>query len=227
VSDGIRDELIIRGIQDSRIRVIPNAVAPHCGTEEMLTYRLEKRRSLNIALQEYVVGYTGRLSEEKGLIYLVGAVANLRDAAVPVKLLIVGDGPERLALEQLVRDRGLENLVIFAGFQTDVEKWLPVLDVFILPSLTEGTPMALLEAMAASVPVIATAVGGVPKVITDGVDGLLVPSGNVGAISEKILCLKDDSELQRRLGRAGFDTVTCKYAINSWCQAIEGLYCRV
>jgi len=227
VSDGIRDELVRRGIQASRITVIPNAVAPHCGTEKMRTCRMEKRRTLNIAPHEYVIGYIGRLSGEKGLTYLVEAVAKIRDAAVPVKLLIVGDGPERENLEQQVKDINLGNMVTFAGFQTDIENWLPALDVFTLPSLTEGTPMALLEAMAAGVPVIATAVGGVPKVVTDGVDGLLVPPENVGAISEKILWLKDDIELQRRLGRAGSDTVTCKYGINSWCRTIESLYSGV
>lgn len=225
VSEGIKDELISSGIQGSRIVVIPNAVEVHYGEDKLRIRRQDKRHFLDISPEEFIVGYMGRLSEEKGLILLVEAVAGLRDAAVPVKLLIVGDGSERTALEQLVRAKALENAVIFAGFQADIENWLSAFDVFVLPSLTEGTPMALLEAMAAGVPVIATAVGGVPMVITDGIDGLLVPSGNVEAISEKILCLKDDLELQRRLGRAGFDTVTCNYGTNSWCRAIEGLYC--
>ena len=227
VSDGIRDELVSRGIQGSRISVIPNAVVPNFGAEEMRACRLGKRSSLNIAPQEFVAGYIGRLSEEKGLIYLIEAVAKLRDAVVSMKLLIIGDGPQRAALARQVKDRRLEGMVIFAGFQTDIEQWFPAIDVFILPSLTEGTPMALLEAMAASVPVIATAVGGVPDVVTDRVDGLLVPPGNVGAIFEKILSIKNDSALQRRLGTAGLGTVTSRYGINSWCRAIESLYCSI
>lgn len=224
VSEGIRAELTKSGIRDSRITVIPNAVAPSCGEAETQIRRQEKRRALAFAQDELVVGYMGRLSEEKGLTYLLEAVAELRDAAVRVKLLVVGDGPERAALEQQVKARGLENMVIFAGFQTDIESWYPAFDIFTLPSLTEGTPLALLEAMAVGVPVIASAVGGVPKVVTDGVNGLLVPPGNPSAIRKKIQLLHGNSELSCRLGRAGLDTVKVKYGIDGWCRAVESCY---
>jgi len=227
VSEGIRSQLLDSGINEARITVVQNAVASHGGAEKMLASRQEKRHVLGITTHEYVVGYIGRLSEEKGVTYLVEAVAALRDAVTPVKLLIIGEGPERSALEQQIKDSGLQNEVVCAGFQTDIEAWLPAFDVFVLPSLTEGTPMALLEAMAAGVPVIATAVGGVPKVVTDGIDGLLVSSGSPGALSEKIRMLKDDIELQRSLGSAGLNTVNSKYGIDSWCRTIENLYCRV
>lgn len=224
VSEGIKAELTRSGILDFRITVIPNAVETSSGEEELRARRQEKRRSLAIAPHEHVVGYLGRLSEEKGLTYLLDAATELRDAPVPVKLLLIGDGPERSALEQLVRVRGLESMVIFAGFQTDIEYWLPALDSFVLPSLTEGTPMALLEAMAVGVPVVATAVGGVPMVVTDGVNGLLVPPGRVGPISDKIQMLIENPDLKRRLSIEGLNTIKTKYDIHSWCRRIENLY---
>lgn len=224
VSENIRAELAHSGIQNFRIAVIPNAVALPCGDSEMQTRRHDKRRELAIAPSDLVVGYIGRLSEEKGLTYLVAAVAELGNTARAVKLLIVGDGPERDALEKQVKANGLERIVLFAGFQADIQNWYPVFDIFTLPSLTEGTPLALLEAMAGGVPVIASGVGGVPKIVTNGVNGLLVPPGNPMAIREKIQLLNHNYELASRLGRAGVDTVKNKYSLDNWCRAIENCY---
>lgn len=224
VSEGIRNELVRSGIRESRIKVIPNAVENFAGEGELSYRRHEKRYSLRIEPHEHVVGYLGRLSKEKGVRYLIEAVADMQVAGDPVKLLIVGEGPERLPLEQQVRVCGLEGMVVFAGFQTDAENWLPAFDSFVLPSLTEGTPMALLEAMAVGVPIIATAVGGVPKIVTDGLNGLLVSPGNAKGISKKIKLLKENSEIKCRLGRAGLDTVNDKYRITNWCRAVESQY---
>ncbi len=222
VSDGIRDELFRSGIKKARISVIPNSVETFFDKDALWTRRVEKRKALDIAPKEYVIGYLGRLSEEKGLNYLVEAVAELKDTAV--KILLVGEGPAKLKLEQKVQAKGIGNQIIFAGFRRDAGSWLPAFDSFVLPSLTEGTPMALLEAMAAGLPVIASAVGGVPKVVTDGINGILIPPGNSQAISEKIQLLKDNPGLGGRLGRAGAETIKAKYSLDSWCRTIESLY---
>ena len=224
VSDGIKDELVRSGIKQDKVTVIPNAVASSIGEDELLAGRHEKRLSLGIAPDDFVVGYLGRLSKEKGLHYLIQAIAELRDQMVTVKLLIVGDGPERHALEQMVKDKELDSCVIFAGFQDDIENWLSVFDVFVLPSLTEGTPMALLEAMATGVPVIATKVGGVPKVVNNQENGLLVPSGDHQAIINGLNMLKNNPELRARLAKAGTDTIKANYSVDMWCRKIEKVY---
>lgn len=224
VSESIMFELGRRGINSSRLAFIPNAVSTPCGVTDLRASGEEKRCSLGISQQELVVGYLGRLSEEKGVKYLIEAIAKLREAACPVTLLIIGDGPERQTLEQKVRASGLESKVIFAGFKTDIENWIPTFDIFTLPSLTEGTPMALLEAMAFGVPVIATSVGGVPSVVTDGVNGLLVPPGNAQALSEKIQLLKDTPELKSKLVRAGAVTIKENYGVDKWCRKVERQY---
>ena len=227
VSEVIKDDLVRSGLRESRITVIPNAVSPLCSGSQYETRRHCKRSQLNIALGEHVVGFLGRLSAEKGVAYLIESVSELLKAGVQMKLVIVGDGPERCALEQQVKTRQIESAVVFTGFQTDPESWFPAFDIFALPSLTEGTPLALLESMAAGVPVIASAVGGVPKIVTDGENGLLVPPGAPSAIKEKIQCLHADKMLSLRLGKAGKETIQTKFSISDWCLQIENCYNEV
>ncbi len=227
VSEGIKDGLVQNGIRDSRIVVIPNAVASSFDEKEWFLRRQKKREALSIAPTEFAVGYIGRLSEEKGLLYLVEAVADLWNSGVPVKLIIVGDGPQKAVLADMVNTKKIEKQVIFTGFQTDIENWLPAFDVFSLPSLTEGTPMALLEAMAGGVPVIATAVGGVPRIVVDGVNGLLVPPGDFQVLSGKIQWIRNNAEKTHQIARAGVDTINAKYGIDDWCRVMEQHYIEI
>lgn len=227
VSEGIRDGLVQNGIRDSRIVVIPNAVASSFDEKTWSFRRQKKREALSIAPTEFAVGYIGRLSEEKGLLYLVEAVADLHNSGVPVKLIVVGDGPQKALLEDMVKTKSIEKQVIFTGFQTDIEHWLPAIDVFSLPSVTEGTPMALLEAMAGGVPVIATAVGGVPKIVTDGVNGLLVPPRDSQALIDKIQWIRNNVEKTHQIAKTGIDTIKTKYDIDEWCRVVEQHYIEV
>ena len=227
VSEGIKIELIDSGVREFRISVIANAVSLPYEAAELAAHRELKRCILGLKPDDFVVGYLGRLSSEKGLGYLIEAAKELLDEEIKVKLLFIGDGPEREALEQQAKAKGLADNVTFAGFQNDPESWYPALDIFALPSLTEGTPLALLESMASAVPVIASAVGGVPKIVTDGVNGLLIPPGNSREIKEKIQLLAQNSDLCGRLGRAGGEHIRENYSIGAWCRAIENCYCRV
>ena len=105
VSDGIRNELVRSGIKEDRVVVIPNAVASSFKEDQLLARRRDKRHSLNIAPDDFVVGYLGRLSQEKGINYLIDAVLGMRDSGNQIKLLIVGDGPERPSMEQIVKEK--------------------------------------------------------------------------------------------------------------------------
>ena len=227
VSEKIKIDLVSSGLSSSRIDVIPNAVSTSCSEAEFGSRRRDKRNLLQLAPEDYVVGYLGRLSAEKGLSYLLEAASSLLHAGLRIKLLLVGDGPERGSLGQLVNKMGLEHAVIFTGFQSDPENWFPVFDAFALPSLTEGTPLALLEAMASGLPVVATAVGGVPKIVTDGVNGLLVPPGVSGALQEKIRLLHADTAFSRRLGGTGRETILAEFGLRDWCRRIEDCYREV
>jgi len=173
---------------------------------------------------EYIVGYVGRLSEEKGLQYLIEAGLLLKGQGEAFKILIIGDGSKRKELEDLAKGKGLENEIIFTGFQNDVEKWLPALDVFVLPSLTEGTPMALLEAMSAGIPPIASAVGGIPKVVEDGVNGFLVAPGDFRMISEKVMALKKNPDHRKRMASESVKLIKNRFGLHEWSRQIEAQY---
>ncbi len=220
VSDGIRRDLIKAGISPERIATIPNTVGGRIPAGE--NGRI--RRLLGIGEGETVAGYAGRLSVEKGLAYLIEAVAILKGRGERLRLLIIGDGQERGSIEEMTRVKGVEDMVIFAGFQADVEEWLRNIDIFVLPSLTEGTPMALLEAMSAALPVLACAVGGVPLMVEHGVNGLLAAPGDPRELSKGLSLLLHDPSLRARLGRAALDFTAARCDITGWRERIEHEY---
>jgi glycosyltransferase involved in cell wall biosynthesis len=224
VSEEIKKDLINNGVKKSKIEVIQNAVQNLMGKIEFNDHRIQKRQFLSIRQDEFVIGYVGRLSEEKGVQYLIeaGSVLKIRDE--PFKIIIIGDGPRKKELEDLAKKKGLEKKIIFTGFQNNVEEWLPILDIFVLPSLTEGTPMALLEAMSLGIPVIASAVGGVPKVVESGVSGFLVEPGDFQEMSAKIIFLKKELVLRNRMAGEAINIIKKRFDVQEWCRRIEGQY---
>jgi len=154
-----------------------------------------------------VLGTAGRLVEVKGIEYLLQAVSLLRREFPALRLEIAGSGPLREMLEAAVERSGLRQQVSFLGWIDDICTILPRWSVFVMPSLDEGFPIAALDAMAAGVPVVATAVGGVPELIDDGISGCLVPPRDVDALVSRIRSLLGDPSLCARIGAAGFARV--------------------
>jgi glycosyltransferase involved in cell wall biosynthesis len=142
----------------------------------------------------------GRLKEPKDFEGLVYALA---EAGVPFRAAIVGDGPDRGVIEKAVRETGSSDRIELLGERSDVAEQLAASDVFVLSSRSEGMPVSVLEAMAAGVAVIASAVGGVPELVTDGETGLLVPAGDRAALSAALRRLLTDDGLRRTMGAAG------------------------
>ena len=227
VSDTIKIALINSGVKESRIEVIKNAVSTDIDSVLFAKNRQEIRHLLGIDDNDFVVGYSGRLSEEKGVRYLIEACKVLSKSGVNLKVLIIGDGPQKLELQQLVEESDLSDEIIFAGFQKEIESWLPALDLFVLPSLTEGTPMALLEAMAFGISVVASSVGGVPQVINSGENGLLVSPAKIDEIVNAILVLINNKELCNTFSDAGKHTINEKFNIKDWVNKIESVYLDV
>lgn len=224
VSESIRDALVKKGLKSSRIEVITNAVNPSVPDRVLRERRVEKRLALGIKDDEFVIGYCGRLSREKGLEFLLRAVSTLGDAGRHVRLVLIGDGPERQSLEKLSMEPGLSGRVIFTGFLRDAEEAISALDLFVLPSLTEGTPMALLEAMAVGVPVVASAVGGIPSVVQDGRDGLLVSPGRIEELTGAVEKVMKDDVLRKKLSKKGRERIREKYDIKAWTRKMENEY---
>ena len=157
-----------------------------------------------------VILTVARLDQQKGLLFLLEAAAQVPDAV----FVIVGEGPERGTLQTKCQDLSLENRVIFAGFRQDIPAWLGHCTLFVLPSLYEGVPISLLEAMAAGKPVIASAIPGNMEALTHAESGWLVPPGDAGALANAIRILLADPNLAQRLASAGQSRVKTEFS--SW-----------
>ena len=218
----VRRSLVERRIPAGIIHLIPNAVSLSPPEGEIAT---ASRGRLRIAPRNQpVIGYVGRLSREKGVDVLVSALAGLRAREPAPVLLLVGAGPERRDLEYLAARLGVLDRVVFFGEADDVRQCYGDMDLLVLPSRYEGLPNVLLEAHAAALPVVATRVGGVPEIVSDGVTGLLVPSDDPKALAAAIDRLLDDGELRASLGAAGSEFVAENHSVDGMIAAYEILY---
>ena len=219
-------ELQGRGVPRGRITVQHNSVAPFVPCSD--AQAMELRRSLAIPPAAPVLLTVGRLSREKGHRDLVTAAARLRRGhpARAFRLLVVGDGPERTALQQAVKAAGIADTVIFAGHQAQMVPYYSIADLVVLPSHSEGSPNCLLEAMAAGLAVVATKVGGVPEVAADGHSSLLVDRNQPAMLAEAIARLLDDEPLRRRLGDAA-RVRAADFTLGAYCDSLLQVYRRV
>jgi glycosyltransferase involved in cell wall biosynthesis len=170
-----------------------------------------------------VAGAVGRLAPEKGIDDLLRAFAAVR-SGMDASLLIAGDGPDRMKLEALAAELGIGDAVEFAGYTANVAEALARMDVFVLPSRSEGIPLALLEAMAAGLPVVAARVGGVPEVVADGETGVLVPPGDPPALAAAMADLLSDPLRRREAGERGRARVRRHFSHTRMAQSYRSLY---
>ncbi|SEO34992.1 Glycosyltransferase involved in cell wall bisynthesis [Salinihabitans flavidus] len=161
--------------------------------------------------------FVGRLAAVKGIAVLLEALATLRESHPDLHLTLIGDGPERVALEGRARQLGVKGCVTFAGYrsQDEVAGTLRGSDLLVLPSFAEGVPVVLMEAMAAGLPVVATQVAGVSELVEDGVSGRLVPPGDAGALADAIDTILRDPEEAVRLGQAGRAKVQAEFTVKA------------
>lgn len=166
----------------------------------------------------------GRLAAVKNFGMLIRAFAGLAVRWPKLELSIVGDGPERPALESLAKQLGLADMVKFLGFRSDVDALLAQSQIFVLTSLSEGIPMAILEAMKSGLPVVATRVGGVPATVMDGVTGSLVDSGDDRALTRALAALIERPESAAAMGAAGHERVRREFSVDAMVAAYESAY---
>jgi glycosyltransferase involved in cell wall biosynthesis len=204
-------------VSEAKIRVIPNAV-PIGGFDDARDAGL--RRALSGGRERPIALTLARLDSQKGLPYLLRAAAELP----AVQFVLAGEGGERPALEAEIRALGLEDRVRLLGHRHDAAALLGACDVFVLPSLFEGLPVSVLEAMAAGRPVVATAVVGTTEAVVDGVTGLLVPPRDPAALARAISRLLEDPELARRLGAAGRARVEERFSADAMAHRVSDLY---
>jgi glycosyltransferase involved in cell wall biosynthesis len=224
VSPEVRDDLVRLGVAPAeKFAVIRLGIE----LEQRVTTdvpREEIRRRLGIPETRFVIGWLGRMTGVKQTLDLLTALSALRQNGVDAGLLVVGDGPDRVAFEERARALGVARDCLFLGYQEDVAQWYSAMDVIALPSGNEGTPVTVIEALAASKPVVAYAVGGVPDVVRDGIDGFLVEPGDTSAMAERLAQIAADSELGRRLGAAGRERVLERYGVGRLLDDVDRLY---
>jgi glycosyltransferase involved in cell wall biosynthesis len=167
-----------------------------------------------------ILGSLGRLDRQKGHDVLLRALAELPEA----RLVLVGDGPERAALEELALELGLGERVLFAGWQEEPRRWLTAFDAFVLPSRFEGFPLAVVEALLARVPVVASDVGSVAEAVREGETGLLVPAEDERALAAALRRLLGDEALRRRLGERGRELALESFTAAAMARSFERLY---
>jgi L-malate glycosyltransferase len=213
------------GYPVDRITHIHNGI--NVGAVRPLRARQEVRRELGVDPETYLIGAVGRLSPVKGHANFLRAARLVLHKQPRAKFLIVGDGPLSAELRAMATELRIDGACIFAGHRTDVHDLLPAMDVFVLPSLSEGIPMALLEAMALGTPVVATAVGGVPEVVKHRVNGLLVHSGDERALADACATITLDRDLAARLVTNGRRTVEQAFSHTRSGRALTSVYTEV
>src|SRR5262249_52452719 len=188
------------GVAPEKITVIRNAIRPERFAAPDPVYR-RKLAALFPRPRRWVIGAAGRLSPEKGFDVLIEAARQVVREEPAAGFILFGEGALRGALSRHIEAAGLKGRFVLGGFRDDLDRLIPCFDLLILPSFTEGLPNVVLEGLAAGVSVVATAVGGTPEVIEDGVCGVLVPPGDPGALARRIADLLGSEGERRTMGR--------------------------
>lgn len=211
---GHRVSLILNGVRR------PEAIPLEMG--------MQVRASFGWGPRDFVVGTAGRVWDRvKRISDVIEAVTRMGAEAPNVRLLVVGDGPDRQRLEQAVAERGLSERVGFAGYQSDLQPYYQAMDAFVLASSQESFGMVLVEAMFARLPVVATQVGGIPDVVVPGQTGALIPPERPDRIEVELRALYSDPSLRQRWGAAGADRAEQHFTAERYVRDVEALYLRL
>lgn len=220
VSDQDRARMIsIERLRPEKVVHLPNGISPLATSPGA---RIREEFGLDESAP--VVVSVSVLRRQKALDVLVRAAQRVHAAVPEARFLVVGEGPERDSLVALVRELGLDGVVLFGGHRTDVGDVLAAADIVASSSAFEGSPLALMESIGAGKPVVATRVGGVPEIVRDGVEGLLVPPSDPAALADALLTLLRDPDLRTRMGAAGRERQQAEFDIHVMVQRLEALY---
>ena len=224
VSPQVRDELLELGVgspeQFSVIRLgieLEKRIATGRG-------QVDLRRLFGVPDDRFVVGWIGRMTAIKRVQDVVSAFAALRRKGIEATLCLVGDGPDRVEVEQLAHDLGVIRDILFVGYQRDVASYYSFFDTLILASANEGTPVVAMESLVAGRPVVSTRVGGVPDVVSDGADGILCDPGDIDALAHALERLATDRDLRERLGQTGRSRMLTRYSVERLVDDVDALY---
>ncbi len=227
VSVGLHQQLISAGVPERKVLIAPNVIDVQEFTSRLSSVNRDLRRQLGIPEDSHVVSVIGRLIVGKGHRCFLESVQRILDTLPGTRFLIVGDGPLGEELRNFSVALGIQPAISFLGFREDIADLMAISDVIVLPSLEEGSPYVLLEALSLAKPVVATRVGGVPEMVEHGETGLLVPPGDPVQLAKAILHLLRNPEEARRLGRRGREVIIQRFCIERLVRKLAEVYREV
>jgi glycosyltransferase involved in cell wall biosynthesis len=225
VSPEVRDDLVRLGVAPrEKFAVIRLGIQLDERVSAAGAARRETRRRMGISPEAFVVGWVGRMTAVKRTDDVLLAFAGVLDRGVDAWLCLIGDGPDRQRLERRAHALGIVRRCLFVGYQDEVAPYYEAIDALLLPSANEGTPVSVIEALAAERPAVATRVGGVPDVVREGVDGYLVDVGDADTLAARLVELAGDPDKRDAMGREGRRRVLERYAVDRLVDDIDALY---
>ena len=226
VSEDVKEDIMrYDRIDPSKIEVIPNGIDVERFNPEKNTTDIRKEFSLEE--DDIVIGFVGRIVPAKGLEYLLNALPYLKEEFKSIKLLIVGEGSLVEKLKERAKKNNIFDNILFIGRRRDIPEILASINIFVMPSIAEGLPNALLEAMAMGKPIVTTEVGGIPEIVKNGFNGLLVPPRDTLSLSKAIKELISNDQLAAKLGQAASNLVHNNLSIKAIAQKWQSLYLSI
>lgn len=226
VSPTVLEECLQAGVPETRCVMIENAI-DHVQFKRTSNATTAKQQDFGVPQERILIGSIGRLSDEKGFDLLIDAFTRLVGQGLDAKLVIAGEGPEQASLQKQIEASGIPDRIELLGFCQDTRRFLESLDLFVLSSHREGLPNVVLEAMAVGAPVIATRVGGVPRLLTDYQDGRLIDADSSHQIGDAIRELVDAPAMREQISQAAVKTIRERWSFESRMQKIADLYAEL
>ena len=222
ISDGIRDVLLDEGVPPAHVTTVRSAIdirdfSTDCEREAFL-------REFALPDDAVTIGVIAQLIPRKGHRYLIEALPEISERHTNLRLLFFGQGPEHAALEADVSDAGLDGIIQFCGFRDDLPRWLPCLNLVVHPAEMEGLGVSLIQAAASGVAIVASRAGGMPEIVRDEINGLLVTPKNVAELRAAVERLLANEVLRRKMGKAGRQLVETEFSIDTMVAGNLAIY---
>ncbi|MEF3254231.1 MAG: glycosyltransferase [Deferribacterales bacterium] len=222
ISDGIKEVLLTEGLKNDKLLTIRSAIDPT--PFRQIAKREEFLKEFNLADNNIVIGVIAQLIERKGHRYLIEIIPDILRVFPDLRVLFFGKGDYKGYLEKLIKEKGIEEYFIFAGFRDDLHKWLGNLDIVVHPAEMEGLGVSLIQVAAAGVPIVATRGGGIPEIVFDGVNGFLIEKGDTKMLFEKVSILLKSNKLRKEMGEAGKRIVDEYFSVDEMVNGYYKLY---
>jgi glycosyltransferase involved in cell wall biosynthesis len=222
VAEDIQLQLRRKGFREEQVRLIPNGIDLSLFDSQLPTVGKQDSRGVNKGAP--VFGVVGRLVSDKGHVVFLNALARIKQNHRKVRALIVGSGPLREEIQNEIRHLGLEESVVLCGVRDDMPAVYRQIDCIVIPSLREGLPYVLLEAMANKIPVVASRVGDIPRLIWHGETGYLVPPENVDELQKHMMMVLENPDLSAKLAESGYRLVREGFSATRMVKEVEGVY---